>query len=134
MYEFRPILPRIERMRVRVRDRLIVADSEKAALKLEAIKAYMAYPPMLKKPYMSLYVISRMPLNIQDEDYFVGDMGNRGWGAADGSKWLMADIENTWPIEADGLITPRTPTRSTPIRSWPLRRRTSSACGTSTVR
>ena len=103
MYEFRPILPRIERMRARVRDRLIVADSEKAALKLEAIKAYMAYPPMLKKPYMSLYVISRMPLNIQDEDYFVGDMGNRGWGAADGSKWLMADIENTWPIEADGL-------------------------------
>ena len=103
MYEFRPILPRIERLRVAVRDRLIVADAEKAALKLEAIKAYMAYPPMLKKPYMSLYVISRMPINIQDDDYFAGDMGNLGWGAADGSKWLMADIENTWPIEADGL-------------------------------
>ncbi len=103
MYEFRPILPRIERMRVAVRDRLIVADADKAALKLEAIKEYMAYPPMLKKPYMSLYVISRMPINLLDDDYFVGDMGNRGWGAADGSKWLMADIEHTWPIEADGL-------------------------------
>ena len=38
MYEFRPVLPRIERMRVAVRDRVIVADAEKDALKLEALK------------------------------------------------------------------------------------------------
>ena len=54
MYEFRPILPRIERMRVAVRDRLIVADAEKDALKLEALKLYISFPPMLKKVYMSL--------------------------------------------------------------------------------
>ena len=103
MYEFRPILPRIESMRAKVRDRLIVADAEKETLRLEAMRKYRSYPPMLQKPYISLYVISRMPINIQDEDYFVGDMGNRGWGAAHGTHWLMADIENTWPIEADGL-------------------------------
>ena len=103
MYEFRPVTPRIEKMRVMVRDRLIVAGSEKEILQLEAMKKYRSYPPMVQKPYISLYVISRMPINILDEDFFVGDMGNRGWGAADGTKWLMADIENTWPIEEDGL-------------------------------
>ena len=103
MYEFRPVEPRIERMRVAVRDRVIVADAEKDALKLEAMKLYTTYPPMLKKVYMSLYVISRMPVNIQEEDYFVGDLGRRGWGNAQGDHWLSADIEHTWPIEADGL-------------------------------
>ena len=66
-------------MRVKVRDRLIVADAEKPALKLEASQKYYAYPPMVQKPYVSLYILSRMPIDIQDEDYFVGDMGSRGW-------------------------------------------------------
>ena len=38
MYEFRDVTPRIERMRVKVRDRLIVGDSEKDSIKLEAVK------------------------------------------------------------------------------------------------
>ncbi len=103
MYEFRAVTPRIERMRVMVRDRLIVADAEKETLQLEALRKYSHYPPMVQKPYMSLYVISRMPIDVLDEEFFVGDMGHRGWGEADGLKWLMADIENTWPIEEDGL-------------------------------
>ncbi|MBE6998175.1 MAG: hypothetical protein E7427_08430, partial [Ruminococcaceae bacterium] len=103
MYQFRPILPRIERMRVAVRDRLIVADAEKDALKLEALKLYTSFPPMLKKVYMSLYVIKNMPINIQEEELLAGDMGNKGWGAASGAMWLMAPIEQTWPIGEDGL-------------------------------
>ena len=103
MYTYRDINPRIESMRVKVRDRLIVADAEKETIKLEASQKYYNYPPMLQKPYISLYIIERMPINIMDEDYFVGDMGNRGWGAAEGMKFLPADVEHTWPIEADGL-------------------------------
>lgn len=103
MYTFRPYTDRIARMRDKVRDRLIVADAEKARLKLEARQKYHNFPPMLEKPYESLYVISRMPIDIVEDEYFVGDMGNKGWGAANGMAWLMADIENTWPIEADGL-------------------------------
>ena len=102
MYEFRAVTPRIERMRVMVRDRLIVADAEKETLQLEALRKYSHYPPMVQKPYMSLYVISRMPIDVLDEEFFVGDMGHRGWGEADGLKWLMADIENTWPIVVIG--------------------------------
>ena len=104
MYTFRSITPRIERMRDKVRDRLIVADAEKESIKLEAEQKYHNFPPMLQKPYISLYVISKMPIDIREDEYFVGDMGNRGWGAANGMMWLhRADIKNTWPIEADGL-------------------------------
>ena len=103
MYTFREIRPRIERMRVKVRDRLLVADAEIETLRLEGSQKYFNYPPLLQKPCISLYVIENMPINMLDEEYFVGDMGNRGWGAARGLAWLKADIENTWPIEADGL-------------------------------
>ena len=41
MYQFRPILPRIERMRVAVRDRLIVADAEKDRASINFIDRYI---------------------------------------------------------------------------------------------
>jgi len=103
MYTFRPYTDRIARMRDKVRDRVIVADAAKARLQHEAKQKYYNFPPMLQKPYISLHVISNMPIDIREDEYFVGDMGNKGWGAAFGHMWLMADIENTWPIEEDGL-------------------------------
>ena len=103
MYTFKPYTQRVARLRDAVRDRLMVADAEKARLQLEAKKKYVKYPPMLQKPYISLYVLERMPLNLQEDEFFFGGLGNRGWGGAGGSKWLSVDIENTWPIQADGL-------------------------------
>ncbi|MCQ2405980.1 MAG: hypothetical protein MJ067_02040 [Oscillospiraceae bacterium] len=103
MYEFRPISDRIARMRDKVRDRLMIADSEVDRLHYEATELYRNYPPVVKKAAVSLYVISNMPINIGDDEYFVGDMGGKYWGAARGMFWLSCDIENTWPIGEDGL-------------------------------
>ena len=103
MYTFKPITERIMRMRDKVRDRVIVADAVKARLKLEAQRKYRNFPPMLERAYVSLYIISKMPIDIREVEYFAGDLGNKGWGAANGMMWLMADIENTWPIGEDGL-------------------------------
>ena len=107
MYTFKPYTERIARLRDAVRDRLMVADAEKARLQLEAKKKYIKYPPMLQKPYISLYVLERMPLNLHEDEYFFGGMGNKGWGGANtggaGTMWLSVDIENTWPILEDGL-------------------------------
>ena len=107
MYTFKPYTERVARLRDAVRDRLMVADAEKARLQLEAFKKYRKYPPLLQKPYISLYVLERMPLNIQEDEYFFGGLGNKGWGGANtngaGTKWLSVDIENTWPILEDGL-------------------------------
>ena len=103
MYTFKPYTERVARLRDAVRDRLIVADAEKTRIQLEAKKKYIKYPPMLQKPYISLYVLERMPLNLHADEYFFGGLGNKGWGGAGGSAWLMVDIENTWPIGPDGL-------------------------------
>ena len=105
MYTFKPYTARVERLRNAVRNRVMVSDAVKARLQLEAMKKYVKYPPLLKKPYISLYVLERMPLNIQEDEYFFGGLGNKSWGGANtgGTKWLGADIENTWPIMEDGL-------------------------------
>ena len=67
MYQFKPYTERVARLRDAVRDRLMVADAEKPRLQLEAKKKYIKNPPMLQKPYISLYVLERMPLNIQQD-------------------------------------------------------------------
>ncbi len=103
MYTFKPYTERVARLRDAVRDRLMVADAVKERIKLEAEQKYHSYPPILKRASVSLYVIERIPLDIEPDEYFVGGMGNRGWGAANGIRWLSADIENTWPIGDDGL-------------------------------
>jgi len=103
MYEFRPVTERVQRLRDKTRDRMMIADAEKPRLKMEAQAMYKNFPPIMAKPSESLYVISNMPLGLEDDEYFVGDMGNKHWGAANGQMWLRADIENTWPIGEDGL-------------------------------
>ena len=70
MYEFRPITDRIAVYREKVRNRLIVGDAAKEKLKLEAEMKFRSYPPMLKKAYMSQYLIENMPIHIHEDEYF----------------------------------------------------------------
>ncbi len=103
MYQFKPINERIARMRDRVRDRLIVADPVKARLSMEAQAIYANFPPVIQSAMEEYYIISKMPIDIVEDEYFAGDVGNKGWGAANGMMWVMVDIEHTWPIGEDGL-------------------------------
>ena len=103
MYTFRPVTDRIERLRGKVRDRIIIADPSKSRIVREAQAKYKNYPPILAKPAEALYVIQHMHTDIEEDEYFAGDVGNKHWGAASGAMWLMMDIEHTWPIGPDGL-------------------------------
>ena len=104
MYQFRSVTPRIERYREKVRNRLIIGDAAKEKLKYEAEIRYQNFPPMVQKPMISKYVIENMPIDIQEDEFFVGDMGGKNWGDSHALAWvLMADIEHTWPILEDGL-------------------------------
>ena len=103
MYTFRPCTERAIRLRDAVRNRLIVADPSKYRIQMEAEKLYKKYPPILQKAYMNRYVMERIHLNIQKDEYFVGGLGHKGWGEAHAERWMMVDIENTWPILEDGL-------------------------------
>ena len=103
MYTFKPKTDRIERMRAAVRDRIMIADADMSYIKFDAQQKYKNFPPMLQKPSEALYVIQHMPINMHPDDYFVGDMGSKSWGAASGAMWVMMDIEHTWPMGEDGL-------------------------------
>ncbi len=104
MYQFRPVTERIARLRDKVRDRVIIGDAVKHLIKREAEAKYKEYPPVVQKPAESLYVIERMPVDIEEDEYFAGDMGNKHWGAQNGPLWiLMCDIEHTWPMGEDGM-------------------------------
>ena len=103
MYQFKPYTERIARMKVKVRDRLIIADAGKMRLKFESQEIYKNYPPVIQKAAEDLYIIERAPLDIEEDEFFVGDLGHKHWGGSDGIRWLMVDIENTWPIWEDGL-------------------------------
>ncbi|MBR0402791.1 MAG: hypothetical protein IJH73_09835 [Lachnospiraceae bacterium] len=82
MYTFRPCTERAVRLRDAVRDRLMVADPSKYRIQLDAEYKYAKYPPILQKAYITRYVMERIHLNIQEDEYFVGSLGNKGWGAA----------------------------------------------------
>ena len=103
MYKFKPYTDRIWNMRERIRDRVIIADSAKARLRLEAAKEYEGIVALLQRPMQSLYIISKMPLRIEDDDYFVGNLGNKHFNGSSGSMWIMANIEEDWPLKEDGL-------------------------------
>ena len=79
MYTFRPVTDRIERLRGKVRDRIIIADPSKSRIVREAQAKYKNYPPILAKPAEALYVIQHMHTDIEEDEYFAGDVGNKHW-------------------------------------------------------
>ncbi len=104
MYQFRPVTERIARLRDKVRDRVIIADVGKSRIKAQAQAKYKDFPPVVRRPAEALYVIENMPIDIVEDEYFVGDVGNKHWGAQMGELWTsLCDIEHTWPIGEDGL-------------------------------
>ena len=50
MYEFRPVTERVQRLRDKTRDRMMIADAVKPRLKQEAIAMYKNFPPIMAKP------------------------------------------------------------------------------------
>jgi len=66
MYEFRSYSERIWNMREKVRNAVIVADSEKARIRLEASAKFDGLTPLIQKPSQSLYIISKIPLRIEE--------------------------------------------------------------------
>ena len=103
MYQFKPYTERIWNMRERIRDRVIIADSEKVRLRLEAAEMYDGIIPLLQRPMQSLHVIANMPVRIEDDDYFVGSLGNKNFNGSSGMMWIMANIEKDWQMKDDGL-------------------------------
>ncbi|MDR2486969.1 MAG: hypothetical protein LBD12_03310 [Clostridiales Family XIII bacterium] len=103
MYTFREATPRIQRIREKVRDRVIRGDAEKSVIQAEAIEKYKHIVPIIKRPLITKELCERMTLRVEDDDYFVGNKGKSFCGNS-GIMWpLFVDIEREWAMKDDGL-------------------------------
>jgi formate C-acetyltransferase len=103
MYKFKPYTDRIWNFRERVRDRVIRADAERTVLQYEANQKYKDIVPIIRRPLITLDVYSKLTLTIEDDDYFVGNMGKYFCGQS-GAMWpLLVDIDHDWELRDDGL-------------------------------
>jgi formate C-acetyltransferase len=104
MYEFIKVEDRVRRYRERIRDRVIVADSEKAVLRAEAVEKYKDIIPLIKRPLIMKYLCENTSIEIFEDDYFAGTKSVHFAGSS-GALWGAFIDENAgWTLREDGLI------------------------------
>ena len=109
MYTFRPVSPRVLKMRDMIRDRVVHNDGERARLLTEAYKKYEDVLPIIKRPLSIKYVIERMSFYVGDEELIVGGKGGHIFTAPQypemmNSDWILHGVESgEWTIREDGL-------------------------------
>ena len=75
MYEFRPVTPRIQEMRERIRDRHIQLDSERAMIVTEEMKKHPTLVPVIRRPTLTKAVAEKMTMHVEDFDVLAGNLG-----------------------------------------------------------
>jgi formate C-acetyltransferase len=109
MYEFKPITPRIGKLRDLIRNRVIPVDSERAVTITESYKRNEATVPMIKRARALCDVLSSVTLPVEDFERIVGSMGAGFCGAGiypewTGESWIPAYIDNgIYKLADDGL-------------------------------
>ena len=103
MYKFRPYTDRIRNYREKVRNRVLRADPTRQLLRLDALKEYDGIVPIIQAPLVTKYILERIPIRIEDDDYFVASKG-KYFCASSAMDWtLWVDIENEWEMDSEGL-------------------------------
>ncbi len=109
MYTFKPVSPRIQKMRDEIRERVVHNDAQRARIMTEAYKKYEDIIPIIKRPLSFKYLCERMDLYVGDDELVVGCKGGHMFSAPQypemmNSDWLTGAIEKgEWTIREDGL-------------------------------
>ena len=103
MYQFSPYTERIWNYREKVRNRVLRADPERLILRQEAYKKYDGIVPIIRLPLITKYILERITLRIEDDDYFVGNKGKYFCGSS-AARWAMhVDVEKDWTKDTEGV-------------------------------
>ena len=70
MYEFRSVTPRIERLREKVRNRVIIFDAERGRIITEAYKKTENIIPIIRRPMVLKEICEKMTLLVEDDELF----------------------------------------------------------------
>lgn len=108
MYTFRPISPRIQSLRQRIRDRVIQTDAERAVITTEAYKKYNGAPAVIRNAYVLYEICDKMTLRVEDEDVIVCNMSPNFCGTSInpeyGCGWMPKMIDaGVYQLGEDGL-------------------------------
>ncbi len=112
MYQFRPISPRIQEMRSRIRNRCIRLDSERAMIVTEAFKkqGMLNLVPTIRRPMLTKAICENMTMHVEDFDVLAGNMGrffsnSITFPERDGGfTWITQAIsKGDWYMGEDGL-------------------------------
>ena len=110
MYTYRPVTERMQRLRERIRDRVVVFTAERALILTEAYKKYENLDPMLKRPLAFKELCEKMTIFVDDDEIIVGGKGPHlfsnpaypEWGMTD---WIMEPLaKGEWTLREDGLL------------------------------
>ena len=108
MYKFRPVSPRIQSLRQRIRDRVIQTDAERAVITTDAYKKYNGAPAVIRNAYVLYEICDKMTLRVEDEDVIVCNMSPNFCGTSInpeyGCGWMPLMIDaGVYKLEEDGL-------------------------------
>ena len=108
MYKFRPVSPRIQSLRQRIRDRVIQTDAERAVIITEAYKKYNGAPAIIRNAYVLYEICDKMTLRVEDEDVIVCNMSPNFCGTSInpeyGCGWMPMMIDaGAYKLGEDGL-------------------------------
>ncbi|NLM22008.1 MAG: hypothetical protein GX207_09745, partial [Peptococcaceae bacterium] len=110
MYTYRPVTERMQRMRERIRDRVVVNTAERAVILTEAYKKYEKVDPMIKRPLTFKELCEKMTVFVEDDEIIVGGKGPHlfsspaypEWGVSD---WILEPLDKgEWTLREDGLL------------------------------
>ncbi|MBR6521502.1 MAG: hypothetical protein IKT47_02430 [Oscillospiraceae bacterium] len=109
MYEFRPATERILRMKEKVRDRIVVLDSERMNILTEAYSQLTDVVPIVQRSLACKYLIERTSIRVFEDEIIVGATGPHfftspqypEWGNI--SDWVIGAIDSgEWELR-DGI-------------------------------
>lgn len=112
MYEFKPVLTRVQRYRDKIRNRELVCDTERAKIVTESYKIYGNTIPIIKKAKTQYDYCSKCTCLVADDELIVGGHGKHlfsssqypEWGDFSKPTYWINDLvrSGSWTLQEDG--------------------------------
>lgn len=108
MYKFRPVSPRIQKLRNTIRDRVVRNDATRSRILTEAYKKYDGIMPQIKRPLAVKEVFEKMGLFIGEGELIAACKGDSMFAACQyleymDSDWILKEIDSgSWTLGEDG--------------------------------
>ena len=108
MYEFRPVTDRIQELRERIRDRVLVYDTERVKILTESTMKNEHVLPQIRRPMFFRDLCEQMTITVDDSEIVVGNKGPHMFSCVSypewsGVDWVIDAVDaGKWTLESDG--------------------------------